>query len=134
MSDTWARLTASYQRLLYVSLKEVQNHMGDRWTEGVRRGLSKSIHQHLRVSHVALCSPAHGSGVTEGKRIHGKKEWKSLGAWRAVLTFLHSCAYQKLEEQPNKRCFTCFSQKTLVKMCVQVPAEKAPVVTWDRLA
>jgi hypothetical protein len=134
MSDTWARLTTSYQKLLYVSLKEVQNHMGDRWAEGVRRGLSKSIHQRLRVSHVALCSPAHGPGVTEGKRTHGKKEWKSLEAWRAVLTFLHSCAYQKLEKQPNKRCFTRFSQKTLVKMCVQVPAEKAAVVTWDRLA
>lgn len=84
-------------------------------------------------------APAHGPGVPKDVRPHGKKEWKPL---EAGARFLHSFVpvpptippSQKLEEQPNKRCFTCFSQKTLVEMCVQVPAEKAPVVTWDRLA
>lgn len=98
--------------------------------EGRKRGLSKSIQRPLRVflskmepykASVDLCSPCPWPWclVTEAEeRVHGKKEWKSREACPTVLTFLHLCAHQKLEEQPNKRCFTCFSHKTLVEMCM----------------
>lgn len=119
-----------------------RNHMGDRWRKwkGASVKVYSSVGESLLVrwSHMRpmlpYVAPAHWPGVMEWERIDGKEEWKSLEAWWAVLTFLYSHAHQKLGEQPNKRCFICFSPKMLVEMCVQVPAEKAPVVTWHRLA
>lgn len=125
---------------------EVQKPPGGQ-TEGMKRGLSKNTQQHLRVSlskmetyeaHVATCSPCTWPWCHGGGKATRKEGMETSGNLDEVFTFLCSCAPtphpQKPEEQPNKRCFTCFSQKTLVEMCVQVPAEKAPVVTWDRLA
>lgn len=129
---------------VYEILVEVQEPSGGQ-TEGMRRGLSKNTQQRLRVfpskmepyeAHVAICSPCTWPWCHEG----GKATWKEgMETLEAGARFLHSFVpvpptippSQKLEEQPNKRCFTCFSQKTLVEMCVQVPAGK---VTWDRLA
>lgn len=123
-----------------------RNHMGDRWREG--KGASVKVYSGLwesflvRWSHtrpvLTYVAPAHGPGVLSRRRRKGFMERRNGNLGKPVLLFWHSsiCVPTRSWKNNQTRDASHVSHiRHLWKcVCVQVLAEKAPVVTWDRLA